>query len=554
MSFPATIRAAVDRHAISRVTRLFNGTLADVLHELFQNSRRAGATRVEVETIGDDTGRILIVRDDGRGIDDPAALLALGRSGWDDTIAASEDPAGMGFFSLAGRDVEIRSRAPGAAQGWRVAVPAHAWEGGVSLPLEPCAIAGGTEIRIALPDSWVHAVTSEVQAAALFYPLPVLLDGSPCRRRDFLHGAVAIEEACGCRIGVFRDNAPGTHRLNFHGLLVECRLPNVGEVDHPLRWSVAIDIVDAPVVKLVLPARKEVVENAAVADLRVAAERAIYRAIGEERTHRLPFAAWTRARDLGVELPPAEAGLPIWVPTTAEGWKRLHPPLIVGEPVFIVPVLEPGVAQAAASLLRKPGFIAARPVEEQKAFAGYAWYDALPRIDEAAVLIHTGGDVHRYEDESDRPFGMAPGATDDLALTFTLHHGSVTAAPEVHSLPIDALVCDGDVYDFDDALILLRRGADLACGRLADQIEATLFRVDVDPESDSAETQRDRFRREARAKAVELLQGREAAHLDRVRSAFCDEVHWLIPAGKAVTITSGPAGTIVEWLADPAGG
>jgi hypothetical protein len=43
MTLPFAIRPALGQAPISKVSRLFDGTLSDVLHELFQNGRRAGA-------------------------------------------------------------------------------------------------------------------------------------------------------------------------------------------------------------------------------------------------------------------------------------------------------------------------------------------------------------------------------------------------------------------------------------------------------------------------------------------------------------------------------
>lgn len=562
MTLPATIRAVVDPQAITRVTRLFNGTLADVLNELFQNARRAGATSVEVDRHHDGEHATLVVRDDGRGIADPAELLALGRSDWGDDIAASEDPAGMGMFSLAGRHVEIRSRACDAATGWRVTIPAHAWEGDTSLPVGPCALSPGTEIRIALPEAWSRNVAGDVAAAALHYPLPVSFDGTPCGQCDFLDRAAAVEEIGGCRIGVFRNYPEDGFRLNFHGLQVRCRLPIVGEVDEPLRWSVRIDVIDAPGLKLVLPARKEMVENEAIAALRDAAESAIYRVIGRQPTHRLPFTGWCRARDLAIVLPSADASLPVWAPATADDGVRWFPTMIRDEPMLVVPPLQPELAQAARRGLRSFVTGTARLVESQAAFAGYPWYDALPRIDDVATLIPIGGAVHRFDGDEGMPAGLVSGPVDDLQLDFTVIAGtddcSSTVAgheqtePHRHRLAIDALVFDPEGGgQIDEAIVLLRRGADIAPDRLADQIIDSLFHADDDVGSDSVETRRDRFRRDARASAVGLLQGEEAAALDRIRSAFEDDVRWLIPAGRTVSITAGSAGASVDWMTGP---
>src|SRR3546814_9257723 len=51
MSLPATINSQVDPAAVTRVTRLFNNTLGDILSELIQNARRAGASAVDLKVI-----------------------------------------------------------------------------------------------------------------------------------------------------------------------------------------------------------------------------------------------------------------------------------------------------------------------------------------------------------------------------------------------------------------------------------------------------------------------------------------------------------------------
>lgn len=42
------VRARVAAAAIGKVTRMFSGSLDDILTELFQNARRAGATKIAV--------------------------------------------------------------------------------------------------------------------------------------------------------------------------------------------------------------------------------------------------------------------------------------------------------------------------------------------------------------------------------------------------------------------------------------------------------------------------------------------------------------------------
>ena len=67
-SLPKEIRATIHGDAIQKVSRFFNATTAECLNELLQNSRRSGATRVDI------TLRANTVTDDGRGVQDPEAL------------------------------------------------------------------------------------------------------------------------------------------------------------------------------------------------------------------------------------------------------------------------------------------------------------------------------------------------------------------------------------------------------------------------------------------------------------------------------------------------
>src|SRR3546814_4849151 len=103
-------------------------------------------------------------------------------------------------------------------------------------------------------------------------------------------------------IGIFHDGtteAVHTPRINFHGVTVASRLPTLSEIESPHNWRVRVDIVDAPALQLVLPARKEMVENDALSRLREAAEIALYRAIAHEKSHRLSY---TRSEEHTSEL------------------------------------------------------------------------------------------------------------------------------------------------------------------------------------------------------------------------------------------------------------
>src|SRR4030065_298602 len=95
------IQAQVSKRLLSKADRLFTGTLEGRIIELLQNARRAGATAVRVTN---KDGHVS-VQDNGQGIMDFSALLDLGRSDWDQAMEMAEDPAGVGVFCLAPREV-----------------------------------------------------------------------------------------------------------------------------------------------------------------------------------------------------------------------------------------------------------------------------------------------------------------------------------------------------------------------------------------------------------------------------------------------------------------
>ena len=98
-----TITARVHGNAINRVPKLFTDSLCAIFTELLQNARRAGATRLNVNTSTtcvtppNSAAHCITVADNGAGIADPAILLSFGETGWDNATATREDAAGMGL-------------------------------------------------------------------------------------------------------------------------------------------------------------------------------------------------------------------------------------------------------------------------------------------------------------------------------------------------------------------------------------------------------------------------------------------------------------------------
>ena len=267
---PATIRACVHDGAIDRVSRFFNASVADAAAELIQNSRRSGATRLDVATEDvPEGGTVVTVTDDGFGIADPAVLLSFGESGWDTATTKREDPAGMGVYALSKRGCVISSRPATAGRvpmpGWRVELTPECFIGKQEARIVSCEDAplpSGTAISFRADQSR-EGIRAAFIAAARYSPLAVTVNGEAVERKSFLDGALHVERWQGLSFGVFDSRVPGFNNsdLNFHGLTLSVCLPTMDTIDGGT-WSVLADVDACPELELVLPARREAVADA----------------------------------------------------------------------------------------------------------------------------------------------------------------------------------------------------------------------------------------------------------------------------------------------------
>lgn len=88
----------------SSIKRLFRNRIDEVLSELFQNSQRSRATKVDIVT----TENTFTIHDNGHGllngIDGFHALLTLAESNFDNHTIKDQDPMGLGIVSLLTHD------------------------------------------------------------------------------------------------------------------------------------------------------------------------------------------------------------------------------------------------------------------------------------------------------------------------------------------------------------------------------------------------------------------------------------------------------------------
>ena len=554
-ALPDSITAHVASSAIDKVTRFFNATLSDAFVELLQNSRRSNSTRIAVTVDPLQHGEhIVIVTDDGNGISDPSVLLAFGRSGWDPATAQREDPAGIGVYALSRMGCSVSSRPDagftGIAQGWRAQITPDCFLGRTCATVQPTDQAPyphGTAISFVTNQS-VDAVRAAVAQAAHHYPLTVQFNGEALPRKVFLDGAIHVERWKGLVFGVFPrpDNEYQTPALNFHGLTVRAGFPSIDTIDRS-PWSVRADIESCPELEFVLPARKELIENQFVAEMRDAGRLAIYRAIrNSDNPPALSHNDYSRAHNAGIDVPAAPARLRPWRPSLADtnGWHDTPNRLPVPPTARVIEIdPEPQDSQAfwrAAETAE----LGESLFESDRRLNGYPWYDSLARINRIDFTISDNGTTHtldslRAPDASDTPNKARPDP-DTLqrpnSILVTLH---VTRADDPASqitIPAHVAFAGEGWCHIEEAEPIVTRDSTLEPHELADLLYAAFFSPSDDADADSWETQRERFQDDAMHIAVKLLASEEEARRISIASAVSRDISWLIPRDREVHI------------------
>ena len=567
-----TIRARIHESAVKRVTRIYAATAAEILAEILQNSRRAGATRVRLTVaapavrptaIAAGTGEApltVTIADDGAGIADPAVLLSFGENGWDDALVWREDAAGFGFASLARRGcaVSSRPRSPDGEilTGWQVALSPEHFLGETDAEVradEETPYPHGTAISFQATES-IAAIRNAAETAARHYPLPVVFedgadgDSAPeeLPRRAFLDGAVHAEPWRGLVFGVFKSRHHGYNDpdLNFFGLTLPVRLPSVETVHGPT-WSVLADVDDCPGLELVLPARKEAVENAFLTEMREAARLAIYRAMASDPEPRPAFADRARALEAGIDIAPPPAVLRPWRPSVADcnDWREPGKladagPDSSGGALVMDCDPEPPQAQALWRAANCTG-VASRLFEADRRLEGCDWYDALDRVTEIAVRVAAGDDwvaldAYPLPDSPRSPVASLPPRPAAIRIGLAVRPASGPA--RTIDLPAD-VVFAGQAWSWiEEAMPLVTEDSALQPHELAALIRAGFFSPSDDADSDSWETQRNRFEEDALHLATRLLLSDDEACRASIAEAVRRELVWFAPCDRTVDI------------------
>jgi hypothetical protein len=521
-----SFHAQVSPEAIGKVGRLFNASIGDILNELLQNARRAGATKVMIEQIDDSRfGRAVRIADDGAGIEDPRSLFSLGYSGWSAALTQSEDAAGMGFFALANRGAAIVARQKETAQSWAIEAMPEAFHGRQPIDVVP-GPASHAGVTITFPETDRDHVARAVPDAARFFPLPVIFNGEEMRHSDFLAEAEHVEEWRGVRIGVFeRDSVyKDIANANFHGVTLRMPLPTLSQHWHRNYWA-GIDVVDCAHLKLVLPARKEVVRNAMFEALVEEIQRVYFRLVSARRAHSLSFEDYRRGLALGIDLKEAEPRLAPFTPSCADSDRfGIRAPMPVSPDALLYsgegPLEEQNVARAIARTGESlPMF------EPHDAFTGYGWYDRLRRITLRSYRMHIGGTYQKID-----PVDVFEGDGRPDILEVDVSVSDAASGSEYGwLLPTELIVAGPDYRALDEVDIRVTKQSEITPSELQTFLTDALFSPSDDVDAGSYEQQQQWFDDEAEDLCIRLLQSGSDADLNAIMRTVRRELLWRMP-------------------------
>jgi hypothetical protein len=545
MPTPHSFHASVAQNAISKVTRLFNASLDDIFAELIQNARRAGATTVTIDHVDHETlGPAIRFHDNGPGLKDPQSLFTLGQSAWSGATIVAEDAAGMGFFSLAGRTIQLIAQKAGTHQSWRLDVEPAAFRGE-----KPILCANGpdghTGTTIYIETKLNENLVAAANHAALFCPIEVVIEGVVAERKDFLQNADHIDNWNGIRIGLY-ENSPTAFRnkgnVNFYGVTLQAQLPSLTQNYHRAYYA-RLDVTDCVQLKLVLQARKEIVADAFFTKLQTHIQKLMFRHIACNGRHSLSFSSWSKAEELGVGLPPAAMLLRPFSPAQADRDQNdyLSPVDVTRDALLLDsddnPIEDQNLAWALSGEDGAPTLY-----EPNGAFIGYDWYDQL------SYLAITGYRLtHAHGEER-----LLPGHN---ALTHerpdVLHvEGQIGTTTDLipWQLETDRLILGPEDSYFDDADLCVTSASNPDHNDLVDLLQRALFNPSDDADAGSYDDQLQSFTDNAEDLVIKLLQTNQEANINAIQRIIARELYWICKPAFDVTIRIAEGHITVDGL------
>jgi hypothetical protein len=529
-----TFKIGINPKILDKARNFFNSTTEDILNELLQNSRRAGATKVKVfKSINANT---VSIEDNGVGIFSKGVAINLGGSEWSSETQEREDPAGCGLFSLANLASVIESH------GKKVRLDAEAFSGAKEVEVEKSDFSRGTRITFRNTEEEFY-FKCELERACKFYPVQVEYNGAELNKpKDFLEDAVYEEEWEGLKIGILKLHQRYTSefKLNFYGLEINChdlRRPSFSRALGQDDLFVRVDIVDCPKLQLVLPSRKEVVSNDFLPLLFQQCKKVVFNYIknycDDGGSHTLRYELWLEAKEsFSIELPEAEQKLIKWYPETHDYHNEFSSEevSVVATNAVVYNVVQEGYEEHTLHHALENNSEQITLVSQNTDYKGYQWYESLARLEEVKAEFTYGNNKLSLEelldDYKDRPDSTELELLieqDDVQGTLTLLTDLVLAREEY-------------CCDLDEVVVILTKDSKIKVEELVDILTLCFFSPSDDRDCDSYDTQAEYFSGEVWSLARSLLLSQEEAVQARIQEAVENSISWLVPSGNTAVI------------------
>ena len=239
---------------------------------------------------------------------------------------------------------------------------------------------------------------------------------------------------------------------------------------------------------------------------------------------------------IGPGIAGARAALRPWRPDTADPGHRDPPPAFEAvDADTLVMEAAPGApeAQALFRALERAGLAAAVRAPEP-CFAGFAWYDRLPRIRGALTLAVVDGRTCAPHTVPVPEGGFRPPRPEAVSMLLRIAHPA-GRPDEMRTVTADLALAGAPGPCAGTARALATPGTDLTPGTLAALLRAACFRPSGD--ALARDRQRRRFDEDALHAARLALAPEDDARRLAIADALSRELLWLFPADRKAVVT-----------------
>jgi hypothetical protein len=332
------------------------------------------------------------------------------------------------------------------------------------------------------------------------------------------------------------------HNTNFHGLTLNIPLPSLSQSYHD-QLHIRLDVEACRDLKLVLPARKEVVQDAFYDTLRDEIERTLFKVVAKAATHSLSFKDHQRAAALGIKLSSAVKQLRPFSPSHADRDSNDWPaPIEVKNECFLFSGADEAVEEQNFAWAVSKDASDLAVYEPNSAFAGYDWYDAIAKIE---VTGYRWGDGETSSECDIEDVPVIKDRPDRLWIIGTCHQGE-SATP--WSLSTDFILFAPADAHIDEAAPCLTKSAKLTVDDLVDFMERALFSPSTDCDADSYDRQRQWFTDEAEDTAIAYLQTPSDVHRNQVERVIGRELYWILRPTSEISISIRGSSVDIDGL------